>query len=65
MDGVLREGLNRHLDDLKKVFTSNYAGTMGHAGNKMNLTQIKQQQGETLRSYMCRFFDRRYGRRRH
>jgi hypothetical protein len=25
----------------------------------MDLAQVKQEQGETLRQYMCRFFDQR------
>jgi hypothetical protein len=46
-------------DQLKKQFTSNFAGAMGRSGTRMDLAMIKQEQGETLRKYMRRFFDKR------
>lgn len=52
MVGNTTEGLHSSRDDLKKVFTSNYAGARGHAGTRMDLDQVKQLQGESLRSYM-------------
>jgi transcriptional accessory protein Tex/SPT6 len=45
-------------DQLKEQFTSNFAGAMGRSGTRMDLTMAKQEQGETLRKYMRRFFDK-------
>jgi hypothetical protein len=45
-------------DQLKEQFTSNFAGAMGRSGTRMDLTMVKQEQGETLRKYMQRFFDK-------
>jgi hypothetical protein len=46
-------------DQLKDQFTSNFAGATGRSGNRMDLAMVKQEQGETLRKYMRRFFDKR------
>jgi hypothetical protein len=46
-------------DQLKEQFTSNFAGAMGRSGTRMDLAMVKQEQGETLRKYMWRFFDKR------
>jgi hypothetical protein len=46
-------------DQLKDQFTSNFAGAMGRSGTRMDLAMVKQEQGETLRKYMRRFFDKR------
>jgi hypothetical protein len=46
-------------DLLKDQFTSNFAGAMGRSGTRMDLAMVKQEQGETLRKYMRRFFDKR------
>jgi hypothetical protein len=46
-------------DQLKDQFTSNFAGAMGCSGTLMDLAMVKQEQGETLRKYMRRFFDKR------
>jgi hypothetical protein len=46
-------------DQLKDQFTSNFAGSMGRSGTRMDLAMVKQEQGETLRKYMRRFFDKR------
>ncbi len=57
------ESLDKHSidkwDQLKEQFTSNFAGAMGRSGTRMDLAMIKQEQGETLRKYMRRFFDKR------
>ena len=45
--------------DLKVAFTNNYAGAMQRPGNRIDLSQVKQQEGETLRSYLRRFFDKK------
>jgi hypothetical protein len=46
-------------DQLKEQFTSNFVGTMGHSGTRMDLAMVKQEQGETLHKYMRCFFDKR------
>jgi hypothetical protein len=46
-------------DQLKEQFTSNFAGAMGRSGTRIDLAMVKQEQGETLRKYMWRFFDKR------
>jgi hypothetical protein len=46
-------------DQLKEQFTSNFAGTMGRSGTRMDLAMVKQEQGENLRKYMRCFFDKR------
>jgi hypothetical protein len=46
-------------DQLKDQFTSNFAGAMGRSSTRMDLAMVKQEQGETLRKYMWRFFDKR------
>jgi hypothetical protein len=46
-------------DQLKEQFTSNFAGSMGRSGTRMDLAMVKQEQGETLRKYMRCFFDKR------
>jgi hypothetical protein len=57
------ESLDKHSidewDQLKEQFTSNFAGAMGRSGTHMDLAMVKQEQGETLRKYMRRFFDKR------
>jgi hypothetical protein len=45
-------------DQLKEQFTSNFAGAMGRLGTRMDLAMVKQEQGETLRKYMRRFFNK-------
>jgi hypothetical protein len=56
------ESLDKHSIDkwgqLKKQFTSNFAGAMGRSGTRTDLAMVKQEQGETLRKYMRRFFDK-------
>jgi hypothetical protein len=45
-------------DQLKEQFTSNFTGAMGRSGTRMDLAMVNQEQGETLRKYMRRFFDK-------
>jgi hypothetical protein len=56
------ESLDKYSIDewnqLKDQFTSNFVGTMGRSGTRMDLAMVKQEQGETLRKYMRRFFDK-------
>jgi hypothetical protein len=44
-------------DQLKEQFTSNFVSAMGRSGTHMDLAMVKQEQGETIRKYMRRFFD--------
>jgi hypothetical protein len=57
------ESLNKYSidkwDQLKYQFTSNFACTMGRSGTHMDLAMVKQEQGETVRKYIRRFFDKR------
>jgi hypothetical protein len=57
------ESLDKHSidkwDQLKEQFTSNFAGSMGRSGTRMDLAMVKQEQGETLHKYMHCFFDKR------
>jgi hypothetical protein len=57
------ESLNKNSinkwDQLKVQFTSNFVGAMGRLGTRMDLAQVKQEQGEMLRQYMRRFIDKR------
>jgi hypothetical protein len=46
-------------DQLKEQFASNFAGVMGRSGTRMDPAMVKQEQGEALRKYMRRFFDKR------
>jgi hypothetical protein len=46
-------------DQRKEQFTSNFTGAMGRSGTHMDLAMVKQEQGETLRKYKRRFFDKR------
>jgi hypothetical protein len=56
------ESLDKHSidkwDQLKEQFTSNFAGAMGRSSTHMDLAMVKQEQGETLRKNMLRFFDK-------
>jgi hypothetical protein len=56
------ESLDKHSidkwDQLKEQFTSNFASAMGRLGTRMDLAMVKQEQGETLRKYIRRFFDK-------
>jgi hypothetical protein len=56
---VARQELDPQVAQLKDPFTSNFAGTMGRSGTRMDLAMVKQEQGEMLRKYMRRFFDKR------
>jgi hypothetical protein len=46
-------------DQLKAQFANNFADIMGRSSTRMDLAMVKQEQGETLRQYMRRFFDKR------
>jgi hypothetical protein len=43
-------------EDLKKVFINNFQGSMLRAGTCHDLSQVKQEENETQRSYTRRFF---------
>jgi hypothetical protein len=45
--------------DPKKTFIDNFQGSMLHVGTHHNLSQVKQEENETLRSYTRCFFEMR------
>jgi hypothetical protein len=46
------------VDQLKAKFTSNFMGTMGRLGTRMDLVMVKREQGEMLHHYMHYFFNK-------
>jgi hypothetical protein len=46
-------------EDLKRAFIDNFQGSMIRAGTRHDLSQVKQEMNETLRSYTWRFFETR------
>jgi hypothetical protein len=46
-------------EDLKRAFINNYQGSMIRAGTRHDLSQVKQEMNETLRSYTWHFFETR------
>jgi hypothetical protein len=46
-------------EDLKKTFIDNFQGSMLHAGTCHDLSQVKQEENKTLRSYTRRLFEMR------
>jgi hypothetical protein len=55
----LKRGSIDNWGPLKQRFTSNFVGSLGRHGTRMDLALIKQKQGKTLREYMRRFFEKR------
>ena len=46
-------------DDLKKAFIDNFQGSLHRVATRHALSMCKQEQGESIRSYVKRFFDTR------
>ena len=46
-------------EDLKKAFVDNFQGSLDRVATRHALSRIKQEQGESIRSYVKRFFDTR------
>ena len=46
-------------DDLKKAFIDNFQGSLHRVATRHALSMCKQEQGETIRSYVKCFFDTR------
>ena len=46
-------------EDLKKVFVDNFQGSLHRVATHHALAMCKQESGESLRSYVKRFFDKR------
>jgi hypothetical protein len=44
-------------EDLKRAFIDNFQGSIIRAGTRHNLSQVKQEMNETLRSYTRHFFE--------
>lgn len=55
----LKPGSIDSWEDMKNVFTNNYAGSMQRPGNRIDLAQVKQQKDETLRNYLRHFFEKK------
>ena len=46
-------------EDLKKAFINNFQGSLHRVAIRHALSMCKQEQGESIRSYIKRFFDTR------
>jgi len=46
-------------DDLKQAFIDNFQGSLHRVDTRHALSMCKQEQGESIRSYVKRFFDTR------
>ena len=58
LKSLVRESI--HLwDDLKKTFIDNFQGSLHRVATRHTLSMCKQEQDESIRSYVKRFFDTR------
>jgi hypothetical protein len=55
----LKPGSIDNWGQLKQHFTSNFAGSLGRHGTRMDLVLIEQKQGKSFREYMRCFFGKR------
>jgi hypothetical protein len=55
----LKPNSNNSWEDLKRAFIDNFQGSMIIGGTRHNLSQVKQEMNETLRSYTWHFFKMR------
>ena len=58
LESLARESIHS-WEDLKKVFVDNFQGSLHRVATRHSLSMIKQEQGESIRSYAKRFFDTR------
>ena len=58
LESLARESIHS-WDDLKKAFIDNFQGSLHRVATRHTLSMIKQEQGESIRSYVKRFFDTR------
>ena len=58
LESLARESIHS-WDDLKKAFIDNFQGSLHRVATRHALFMCKQEQGESIRSYVKRFFDTR------
>ena len=58
LESLARESIHS-WEDLKKAFVDNFQGALHRVATRHALSMIKQEQGESIRSYVKRFFDTR------
>ena len=58
LESLARESIHS-WDDLKKAFIDNFQGSLHRVATRHALSMCKQEQGESIRSYVKRFFDTR------
>ena len=58
LESLARESIHS-WEDLKKAFVDNFQGSLHRVATRHALSMIKQEQGESIRSYVKRFFDTR------
>ena len=58
LESLARESIHS-WEDLKKEFVDNFQGLLHRVATRHALSMIKQEQGESIRSYVKRFFDTR------
>ena len=58
LESLARESIHS-WDDLKKAFIDNFQGSLHRVATRHALLMCKQEQGESIRSYVKYFFDTR------
>ena len=58
LESLARESIHSR-EDLKKAFVDNFQGSLHRVATRHTLSMIKQEQGESIRSYIKHFFDTR------
>ena len=58
LESLARESIHS-WEDLKKAFVDNFQGSLHRVATRHALSMIKQEQGESIRYYVKRFFDTR------
>ena len=58
IESLARESIHS-WDDLKKAFIDNFQGSLHRVATRHALSMCKQEQGESIRSYIKCFFDTR------
>ena len=58
LESLARESIHS-WEDLKKAFVDNFQGSLHRVATRHALSMCKQEQGESIRSYVKRFIDTR------
>ena len=58
LESLVHESIHS-WEDLKKAFVDNFQGSLHRVATRHALSMIKQEQGESVRSYNKRFFNTR------